>query len=271
MKVPSQICIVSVLNAALPSLAFNAIRNNKIRFFGNTKIINFTRKKIPREPLYQSTTDDEAAEIREALKGIEFSQMERKYSKAEPESIIEAAILELDALPDIQELKNSGLVNKDILRKALDEEFEKAVIKIKETADEIRNDEKKYIEKKGEKVLADFLSKTSEDDEKRLAEAEGRVQKMVSKVNKEAEQMEAAMEELTNAKEKMNADPFFRVSNFRNVGLPKQAAFVMSLLMLSRSLTDLIQITGYDGDSHLQLGLIQGIISFFCGAYFFLM
>ena len=85
--------------------------------------------------------------------------------------------------------------------------------------------------------------------------------------------MEAAMEELTNAKEKMNADPFFRVSNFGNVGLPKHAAFVMAFLMLSRSLTDLL-LFFYSMWLWVLLYVNIGvgtIIYFFCGAYFFLM
>mmetsp|Transcript_16771 Transcript_16771/g.37712 ORF Transcript_16771/g.37712 Transcript_16771/m.37712 type:complete len:153 (-) Transcript_16771:747-1205(-) len=149
MKITLSFAIV-LLFRVFPSRAFHGLFVNKSSLSNNNNIRGFASytKVIRRHGFLSQSSDDEAAEFREALKGIEFSQVERKTNDeiksgndGNFDKLFDEAFKGLEENPDIQELQKSGLVDDKTLREALDEGFEQAVLKIKETADEIREEE----------------------------------------------------------------------------------------------------------------------------------
>ena len=61
-----------------------------------------------------------------------------------------------------------------------------------------------------------------------------------------------------------------KFAGLKEGGIAKQASFVGLLLFSLRSVTDLVQISGPNGESHLVAAGIQGVIALACGVYLLL-
>ena len=89
---------------------------------------------------------------------------------------------------------------------------------------------------------------------------------MLERVNKEAEQVELAAQDLRNAQAEMDKDFVVRL---RNGGIPKQAALAGFLLFSFRSIGE--TVASFSDESLLAGALVQGGIALVCAAVFFVL
>ena len=92
----------------------------------------------------------------------------------------------------------------------------------------------------------------------------------MDKVARETSEVADAVEELKAAQTKLNSNPLSKFAGLKEGGIAKQASFVGLLLFSLRSVTDLVQISGPNGESHLVAAGIQGVIALACGVYLLL-
>lgn len=125
------------------------------------------------------------------------------------------------------------------------------------------------------KSTAAGRSSSIEAEERRLAEAEESVSRLVTKVRQETQEVEKAVFNLKDAQEKMSSDPLIQAAGLKRAGILKQAAFIGAMLFTFRSLGDfgsMISSIGSPSDgiqaSHGYAAAIQGIIAVLCAAYF---
>ena len=93
------------------------------------------------------------------------------------------------------------------------------------------------------------------------------MEKMLKRVNEETLEVEKAVRDLEAAQEEMSADPLYRL---KNGGIVKQGALVGTVLFFGRAISEVIAMTGPNGEVHTLPALIQGAIALVCAAYFFL-
>jgi hypothetical protein len=101
----------------------------------------------------------------------------------------------------------------------------------------------------------------------RLEAAQGSMEKMLEKVNAETLEVEQAVRDLRAAQEEMSADPLYRL---KSGGIVKQGALVGTVLFTGRAISEVLAMTGPNGEIHALPALIQGAIALVCAAYFFL-
>lgn len=104
-----------------------------------------------------------------------------------------------------------------------------------------------------------------ENESRRIDQAEASVSNMLRRVNDEAAEVKAAVEELKRAQTALDRDFLYRL---KSGGVPKQAALVGFLLFSVRSIVDSIASLG--DETYLIPALAQGAIAVLCAAYFFL-
>ena len=102
-----------------------------------------------------------------------------------------------------------------------------------------------------------------EEDEQRLAIAEGNMRKMLAKVNEETRNVELAMEELKKAQEGMDGGVEGQLSGLKSGGIVKQATLVGTVLFSFRALVDGIAVVGGDA-THLLPAVVQAAIAITC-------
>mmetsp|Transcript_2391 Transcript_2391/g.4032 ORF Transcript_2391/g.4032 Transcript_2391/m.4032 type:complete len:129 (-) Transcript_2391:130-516(-) len=102
-----------------------------------------------------------------------------------------------------------------------------------------------------------------EEDEQRLAMAESNMKKMLSKVNEETRNVEAAIQDLQRAQEEADAGLDGQLSNLKSGGLVKQATLAGAVLFTMRSGVETIGFLGGD-PSHTMPALIQGALAILC-------
>lgn len=105
------------------------------------------------------------------------------------------------------------------------------------------------------------------ENEKRMAVAQASMEKMLQKVNEETLEVEKAVRDLKAAQEELSDDPLYKL---KTGGIVKQASLVGTALFSVRALTEVVAMTGPNGDVHTLPALIQGAIALACAAYFFL-
>jgi len=181
------------------------------------------------------------------------------------ERALREALEEVKSRADIPQAATTESIKDDEeTMKELNAIFDKANEQLLESVREIREEQAAMT-----KANAEARSDTLAEDERRLAEAEGSVSRLLENVNKEAAEVEKAILELKEAQEEMNADPLSKVTNLRDGGLIKQGALVGLVLFASRALAETTALGGVDGEKHFMAAVVQGVIAFFCGIYFF--
>lgn len=151
------------------------------------------------------------------------------------------------------------------LMKEINDIFDKANEKLLASVEEMKVADKAQVRKGAEERID--ITKASE---RRLADAEEGVSRLMDKVARETSEVADAVEELKAAQTKLNSNPLSKFAGLKEEGIAKQASFVGLLLFSLRSVTDLVQISGPNGESHLVAAGIQGVIALACGVYLLL-
>jgi hypothetical protein len=121
----------------------------------------------------------------------------------------------------------------------------------------------------------DGMTSADETKQLRLQNAEQSMTKMLQNVNRETENVEAAMAALKDANQSIENDPFYRLK--QRGGIPKQLALVGFVLFSFRSITDTIAAVSTiattipDDGNPMTLALVQGGIAIACAAAYFLL
>lgn len=102
-----------------------------------------------------------------------------------------------------------------------------------------------------------------EEDEERLAIAEGNMRKMLAKVNEESRNVEVAIEDLKKAQENMDAGVEGQLSGLKSGGIVKQATLVGTVLFGFRSAVEAVAVLGGDS-THLLPAALQAAIAVTC-------
>ncbi len=216
---------------------------------------------------------DEKTQAYEALTGVTPPKPQKENLDGS-DDIIERlrteALAELRDSPQLAPLASDHDIN-EVIRKALDEEFEKAAAKIKEAGDELRR-------KNAEEIMGagrdGELRRLIDEDEKRLKEGEEKVGILVNRVEKEKDAVAVAMKELEEAKRNLEGgegDPLMRLADFRGQSIDKQIAFTAFLLFGARSLSALLgaAVSGGAGAMPFAAVLVQATVALLAGVYFF--
>ncbi len=111
-------------------------------------------------------------------------------------------------------------------------------------------------------------SDSLKDEEKRLAEAQGSVVRLVDKVKEETVEVEKAMEDLKRAQEELMNDPLMKAADLKSGGIVKQGALVGALLFSFRSFGEVLLLAGPNGADHGVAAAVQAVIALACAAYF---
>jgi len=160
----------------------------------------------------------------------------------------------------------NSITKDEVLMREINALFDKANDELIASVEEIRKEQ-------AEQAKVDEASRTARlaEDAERLAEAEGSVTSLITKVNREAEEVEKAIKELDEAKSKLKDDSLLQVADFRNLNVVKQGTIAGFLLFTIRAATDLVQIGGVDGEAHAALAAGQAGIAVVCAILFFVL
>lgn len=142
--------------------------------------------------------------------------------------------------------------------------FEKANEKLLASVNDIREEQNELSRKQMEERMSNSVS-----EEERLREAERSISGLLERVNKEALEVQNAVDDLEKAKAELGDDPLSKAANLKEAGLVKQSALVLGVLLSSRSITDLV-LSATGDSSHLVGAGVQGAIAAVCLLFFFL-
>jgi hypothetical protein len=102
-----------------------------------------------------------------------------------------------------------------------------------------------------------------DEDKIRLANAEGTMRKMLSKVNAETKNVEGAIEDMKRVQEEMGTGVEGQLSGLKSGGIVKQATLVGTVLFSLRSLVEGSAVLGGDA-THLLPAVVQAAIAVTC-------
>lgn len=119
---------------------------------------------------------------------------------------------------------------------------------------------------------AERISKVSQDkmeeEEQRLVAAQANMQKMLSRVNKETQNVEKAIEDLRKAQIESEGSLDGQLSDLKSGGLIKQATLAGTLLFTFRAGIEIVAFLTGDM-SHAMPALLQGALAIMCMVGFF--
>lgn len=197
----------------------------------------------------------------EVLTAVELSTDSDEFMK----KALEEAMAEVKKQTPIDPRSDpNSILNDEKLMLELNDVFDKANEQLMESIAEIREEQAELTKEAGAR-RDDAMKK----EEKRLAEAQGSVGRLVDKVKAETAEVEAAMAELEVAQGKLLEDPLMKAADLKGAGIVKQGALVGALLFTLRSVGDLSMMAGPDGASHGVAAAFQGVVALACAAYFF--
>jgi len=157
-----------------------------------------------------------------------------------------------------------NILQDEEMMKEIEMIFEKANEKLLASVNDIREEQNELSRKQMEERMSNSVS-----EEERLREAERSISGLLERVNKEALEVQNAVDDLEKAKAKLGDDPLSKAANLKEAGLVKQSALVLGVLFSSRSITDLVLLATGDS-SHLVGAGVQGAIAAVCLLFFFL-
>jgi len=186
--------------------------------------------------------------------------------KADMEKFMEAAVSEAleEAREQAPEQVNPQSIRDDKeLMAEINAIFDKANEKLLDSVKEMKAEQDSYVKKESEGRQDLF-----KESEQRLADAEQSVSRLMNTVSKETAEVEKALADLELEKAKLDSSPLTKIAGLKEGGIVKQAAFVGLVLFSLRTVTEILQIAGPNGESHAVAAAIQGVIALACGAYF---
>mmetsp|Transcript_25998 Transcript_25998/g.38114 ORF Transcript_25998/g.38114 Transcript_25998/m.38114 type:complete len:417 (-) Transcript_25998:408-1658(-) len=181
------------------------------------------------------------------------------------ERALREALEEVTSKTDIDPKVAGSIRDDEETMKELNRIFDRANEQLMESVQEIREEQAAMT-----KANAEARRDKTIDDERRLAEAEGSVTRLLENVNKETMEVERAIEDLKRAQSQMDSEPLTKLTNLRGEGgIVKQGALVGFALFSLRALAETTALGGVDGEQHFIAAVIQAGIAFVCGIYFF--
>ena len=92
----------------------------------------------------------------------------------------------------------------------------------------------------------------------------------MNRLQKEASEVEAAIENLNLANEKMNTDALMKIASLKNAGILKQSCFTLFVLFSLRTVSDLLlALLGLNAEAHLLSAGLQTFVAAGFGLVFF--
>mmetsp|Transcript_19610 Transcript_19610/g.24181 ORF Transcript_19610/g.24181 Transcript_19610/m.24181 type:complete len:385 (-) Transcript_19610:42-1196(-) len=199
----------------------------------------------------------------ETLTAVELSQDTDEFmNRALKEAMDEVTKTTSNALgtEENRELAESILNDEDMM-KEINAIFDRANDQLLAGVSEIRDDQAALT-----KLSADSRSDSLKNEERRLAQAEGSVERLVDKVKKETLEVEKAMEDLKKTQEDLMDNPLMKAADLKAGGIVKQGALVGTVLFTFRSLGEVFLLSG--GPEHGTAAIVQGIIAMVFAAVF---
>ena len=224
-----------------------------------------------------SSDDEEAADI-------DVSISEKDVSKAPPltaddvvreatgqpqkpdmEKFMEAAVSEAlrEAREQSPDVNPQSIRDDEELMAEINAIFEKANDKLMDSVKEMKAEQDSYVKKESEGREDMF-----KENEARLKDAEQSVSRLMNTVSKETSEVERALADLERERSKLDSSPLAKIAGLKEGGIVKQMSFVGLVLFSLRTVTEILQIAGPNGESHATAAAIQGVIALACGAYF---
>lgn len=185
------------------------------------------------------------------------------------EKMLNKALVE--SVQSVQEKLPEGLLDEDSMnimkddgfKAEISEIFDKASLDLKDALDDIRKEQEDLAQQSAERSAEKAMIATKVE-RARMDQAEASMVKMIGRVNKEAGEVERAVDDLKKAQEGMSRDPIMKLASGSIV---KQASLAGTILFTLRSGVDTVAMLGGDA-SHAIPALLQGAIALACAAYF---
>lgn len=194
----------------------------------------------------QSTDESFEDEARRAMEDLNFVPSKEVTADAVKDELFEEMLSQVKEAAPSQDDRDL----RELLRESLDEEFEKAAIKLALEAENIKNmDSEAIFAENRSKIIEELVSR----DEERLREGEKKVTVLVDRVKREEDSVREAIRALEEASEgtRSGSDPLYRVASFRDQPLGKQAALTAAVLFAARAgsaiIGDVVKGGGNDG------------------------
>ena len=231
--------------------------------------------------LGSSNDEDEGSE---EVADIDVSVSEKDVSKAPPltaddvlreatgqpqkpdiEKFMEAAVSEAlrEAREQSPDVNPQSIRDDEELMAEINAIFEKANDKLMDSVKEMKAEQDSYVKKESEGREDLF-----KENEERLKDAEQSVSRLMNTVSKETSEVERALADLERERSKLDSSPLAKIAGLKEGGIVKQMSFVGLVLFSLRTVTEILQIAGPNGESHATAAAIQGVIALACGAYF---
>ena len=205
-----------------------------------------TRMMSQVELSLQSTDESFEDEARRAMEDLNFVPSKEVTADAVKDELFEEMLSQVKEAAPSQDDRDL----RELLRESLDEEFEKAAIKLALEAENIKNmDSEAIFAENRSKIIEELVSR----DEERLREGEKKVTVLVDRVKREEDSVREAIRALEEASEgtRSGSDPLYRVASFRDQPLGKQAALTAAVLFAARAgsaiIGDVVKGGGNDG------------------------
>jgi len=233
--------------------------------------------------LGSSDDEEEGSDEAAVIADIDVSVSEKDVSKAPPltagdvvreatgqppkpdmEKFMEAAVTEAleEAREQSPDVNPQSIRDDEELMAEINAIFDKANDKLLDSVNEMKAEQDSYVQKESEGRQDLF-----KESEQRLVDAEQSVSRLMNTVSKETTEVERALADLELERAKFDSSPLAKMAGLKEGGIVKQMSFVGLVLFSLRTVTEILQIAGPNGESHATAAAIQGVIALACGAY----
>lgn len=194
----------------------------------------------------------------EVLRAVELSQDTDEFMR----QALEEAMQEVGKNEKGGDKLASEILKDEEMMKEINAIFDRANEELLKGVAEIKAEQQALTDASAKK-----RSKSLEEDDQRLKEAEESVEKLVAKVRKETLEVEEAVKNLEAVQAELSKDPIMRAVSIKSGGIVSQGALVGALLFSFRSVAELLMLSGPDGSSHIVPAAVQALIAAACAAY----
>ncbi|CAM9638889.1 unnamed protein product [Discosporangium mesarthrocarpum] len=159
----------------------------------------------------------------------------------------------------------TDLVGDQDMNKLLSDELEKGVESLRALGEELKLDQGNSST--AEAYAQDFANKYRAASETVLTEYEGRAGRLMDKLLREKKEVETAAEQLEEARSRLARDPVLMLRSFPQRGRPKQAAFVLAIIVANQASYQLLLLAEGRGGSGMaafvELVVSAGLLWFY--------
>lgn len=220
--------------------------------FGKTKVMNDA------DGIGSITRGDNDDDDMEVLRAVELSQDTDEFMR----QALEEAMQEVGKNDKGGDKLAAEILKDEEMMREINAIFDRANEELLKGVAEIKAEQQALTDASAKK-----RSKSLEEDDRRLKEAEESVEKLVAKVRKETLEVEEAVKNLEAVQAELSKDPVMRAVSIKSGGIVSQGALVGALLFSFRSVAELLMLSGPDGSSHIVPAAIQALIAAACAAY----